>query len=66
MFKGSGAHCLPLLDMAEQQAALAHGIKPTESGAPCMVADLHRMNEAALTTVPEGFTIEEVAHRRLT
>jgi GNAT superfamily N-acetyltransferase len=50
-----------LLDMAEQQEALAPGIKQTEQGAPCMVADLHRMNEAALTTVPTSFTIEEVA-----
>ncbi len=50
-----------LLDMAEQQAVLAPGIKQTELGAPGMVADLHRMNEAALHTVPAGFVIEEVA-----
>jgi GNAT superfamily N-acetyltransferase len=50
-----------LLDMAEQQAALAPGIKQTEQGAPGMVADLHRMNEAALLTVPAKFVIEEVA-----
>ena len=50
-----------LLDMAEQQVALAPGIKQTEQGAPCMAADLHRMNETALTAVPAGFCIEEVA-----
>ena len=47
--------------MAEQQVALAPGIKQTEQGAPCMAADLHRMNETALTAVPAGFCIEEVA-----
>jgi ribosomal protein S18 acetylase RimI-like enzyme len=50
-----------LLDMAEQQSALAPGIRQTELGAPCMAADLHRMNETALATVPPGFRIEEVA-----
>lgn len=49
-----------LLDMAEQQVALAPGIKQTEQGAPCMAADLQRMNEAALTAVPAGFRIAEV------
>lgn len=49
-----------LLDMAEQQQTLAAGIKQTESGAPCMVADLHQMNEGVLTAVPPTFTIEEV------
>lgn len=50
-----------LLDMAEQQAALAPGIKQTELGAPCMAADLHRMDERAVTAAPAGFHIEEVA-----
>jgi GNAT superfamily N-acetyltransferase len=50
-----------LLDMAEQQTALAAGIKQTASGAPCMVANLHRMDEAALYTTTDGFHIEEVA-----
>jgi ribosomal protein S18 acetylase RimI-like enzyme len=49
-----------LLDMAEQQSALAPGIRQTELGAPCMAADLHRMNETALSTVPREFRIEEV------
>jgi ribosomal protein S18 acetylase RimI-like enzyme len=48
------------LDMAGQQRALAAGIKQTELGAPCMVADLSRMNEGALKTVPAGFAIQEV------
>ena len=50
-----------LLDMAEQQTALAPGIKQTELGAPCMAADLYRMDETALTTAPAGFRIKEVA-----
>lgn len=53
-----------LLDMAEQQAALAPGIKQTELGAPCMAADLHRMNEKALTGVPVGFEIREVTSEK--
>ena len=49
-----------LLDMAEQQIALAPGIKQTELGAPCMAADLHRIDETTLTAVPAGFRIVEV------
>lgn len=49
-----------MLDMAEQQKELAAGIKQTELGAPGMAADLHAMNEAVLTQVPPGFSIEEV------
>lgn len=50
-----------LISMEEQQRQLAHGIHSTEAGAPGMIADLHRMNEAALATVPPGFSIEEVS-----
>ena len=50
-----------LLDMAEQQTALAPGIKQTELGAPCMATDLYRMDETAVTAAPAGFRIEEVA-----
>jgi GNAT superfamily N-acetyltransferase len=39
---------------------MAPGIKMNQLGAPGMVADLQQMNEAALTQVPAGFTIEEV------
>jgi GNAT superfamily N-acetyltransferase len=49
-----------LISMEEQQQQLASGIISTASGSPCMVADLHQVNETALTTVPVGFTIEEV------
>ena len=49
-----------LISMEEQQQQLASGIISTESGSPGMVADLGHMNEAALATVPSGFTIEEV------
>lgn len=49
-----------LLSMEGQAEALARGIKQTALGAPGMVADLQRMNEAVLSEVPPGFTIEEV------
>jgi ribosomal protein S18 acetylase RimI-like enzyme len=49
-----------LISMEEQQQQLASGIISTASGSPCMAADLQHMNENALTTVPPGFTIEEV------
>ena len=52
-----------LLDMAEQQQELAHGIKQTELGAPCMVADLAGMNESVLSQTPEGFVIKEIANK---
>jgi ribosomal protein S18 acetylase RimI-like enzyme len=50
-----------LLSMAEQQRQFAPGIRSTEIGGPGMVADLDRMNEAALEQVPAGFTLAEVA-----
>jgi ribosomal protein S18 acetylase RimI-like enzyme len=49
-----------LISMEEQQHQLASNIVSTASGSPCMVADLQHMNEAALTTVPVEFAIEEV------
>jgi ribosomal protein S18 acetylase RimI-like enzyme len=49
-----------LISMEEQQHELASGIVSTASGSPGMVAELQHMNEAALTTVPPGFAIEEV------
>jgi GNAT superfamily N-acetyltransferase len=50
-----------LLDMAEQQQALAPGIKQTESGAPVMVAELARLNGALLERTPPGYQMVEVA-----
>ncbi len=50
-----------LLDMAEQQEALARGIQQTARGAPDMAADLHRVDETVLATVPPGFVVEEIA-----
>lgn len=42
-------------------ALAARGMVATEgAGAPCMVADLAEMNEAALKQVPAGYTLEEV------
>lgn len=49
-----------LLDMAEQVREMAPGIISTERGAPGMVADLRKMNKAALAEVPAGFTIAAV------
>ncbi|HXV43960.1 MAG TPA: hypothetical protein VEC96_12915 [Anaerolineae bacterium] len=49
-----------LLSMEAQMQELAPGIVSTELGAPGMAADLHQMNEAALTQVPPGFTISKV------
>lgn len=51
-----------LQDMAEQQKELARGVKQTELGAPCMVADLSGMNEAVLSQMPQGFLIREIAN----
>ncbi len=50
-----------LLSMEGQMQHMAPGIVSTAIGAPGMVADLQRMNEAALTQAPPGFTIEEVS-----
>jgi GNAT superfamily N-acetyltransferase len=50
-----------LISMEEQSRQLAPGIKSTQAGAPGMVADLRQVNEAALTSVPPGFTIAPVA-----
>ncbi|MBL8161224.1 MAG: GNAT family N-acetyltransferase [Anaerolineae bacterium] len=49
-----------LISMEQQMEELAPGIKSTEAGAPCMVAELSRMNEAVLDSVPPGFIIEEI------
>lgn len=49
-----------LIDMAEQQKEIAAGIKQTELGAPCMVAELKAMNESVLSKTPDGFAIKEV------
>jgi ribosomal protein S18 acetylase RimI-like enzyme len=49
-----------LISMEEQQKQFAHGIVQTEAGAPGMVADLSRVNEAVLEQTPPGFTIEEI------
>jgi GNAT superfamily N-acetyltransferase len=49
-----------LLDMAEQQTALATGVKQTELGAPTMALEVSRADESLLAAVPAGFCIEEV------
>ena len=50
-----------LLDMAEQQQALAKDIVQTEAGAPAMALELGQADAAWLARVPADFTIEEVA-----
>jgi ribosomal protein S18 acetylase RimI-like enzyme len=49
-----------LISMAEQTQELAKGILSTEQGAPCMIADLHKMNESVLKRTPGDFQIQEV------
>jgi GNAT superfamily N-acetyltransferase len=49
-----------LISMEEQQKQFAPGIIQTAAGAPCMLADLQRMNETTLSQTPPGFTIEEI------
>jgi ribosomal protein S18 acetylase RimI-like enzyme len=50
-----------LLDMAEQQHALAAGIHQTALGAPAMVADLARLDEGVLAKLPPGYRLVEVS-----
>ncbi len=49
-----------MISMEAQTTELAHGILSSAGGAPCMAADLTRMNESAVKSVPAGFAIEEV------
>jgi len=49
-----------LLDMAEQQTALAAGVRQTTLGAPTMALDLTIADDAQLLRVPPGFVIDEV------
>ncbi len=49
-----------LISMAEQTRQVAPGLKAALEGAPGMVADLHQMNEAAVSRVLPGFTIDRV------
>jgi ribosomal protein S18 acetylase RimI-like enzyme len=53
-----------LLDMAEQQQALAAGIKQTERGAPIMVATMASLDRALLERTPPGYHMVEVADDR--
>jgi ribosomal protein S18 acetylase RimI-like enzyme len=52
-----------LISMEEQSRQFAPGIMSTLAGSPGMAADLNRMDEAVLETVPDGFEIEDVADR---
>jgi len=49
-----------LIDMEGQTKEMANYIISTASGAPGMVADLHKMNESVLEKVPSGFEINDV------
>jgi hypothetical protein len=48
------------LDMAEQQTALASGIRQTELGAPLMALELRRAERKLVDSVPPGFVIDPV------
>ncbi|MBL8102976.1 MAG: GNAT family N-acetyltransferase [Anaerolineales bacterium] len=54
-----------MISMEEQTKELAKGILSTQRGSPCMVADLNRMNESVLDSVPENFVIQEVANETM-
>lgn len=49
-----------MIDMEVQTQELAGSIISTSAGAPGMIADLHRMNEAVLETIPAGFEMHDV------
>lgn len=49
-----------LIDMEEQTKEMANYIISTATGAPGMIADLNKMNEAMLEKVPPGFEVNDV------
>ncbi len=49
-----------MISMEGQTKELAKGILSTESGSPCMVAELGNMNEDVLKNTPAGFEIKEI------
>lgn len=49
-----------MIDMEAQSREMASNIISTVSGAPGMIADLHKMNESLLEKVPSGFEINDV------
>jgi ribosomal protein S18 acetylase RimI-like enzyme len=51
-----------LISMEEQTRELAKGILSTEQGAPCMVAELDKLNETMLEQTPKNFVIKEIAN----
>jgi ribosomal protein S18 acetylase RimI-like enzyme len=53
-----------LMDMAEQQTALAKGIVQTAQGAPCMALEIAHADRAILTNGPRDLTIDEVKSDR--
>ena len=53
-----------LIDMEGQTKEMANYIISTASGAPGMVADLHKMNERVLDKVPQGFEINDAQNEK--
>jgi len=49
-----------MIDMEGQSKEMASNIISTASGAPGMIADLHKMNRSVLEKVPSGFEINDV------
>lgn len=52
------------VDMEGQGREMAHNIISTASGAPGMIADLHKMNESVLGRTPQGFEICDVQNEK--
>jgi len=53
-----------LIDMEGQSQEMAPGIKLAATGAPGMIADLHKMNEGVLEKVPQGFKMDDVQNEK--
>ena len=53
-----------LIDMEGQSKEMAGNIISTASGAPGMIADLHKINESVLNKIPPGFEMNEVQNEK--
>ncbi len=53
-----------MIDMEGQSQQMAGNIISTASGAPGMIADLHKMNESVLDKVIKGFEITDVQNEK--
>lgn len=53
-----------MIDMAEQSQDMAGNLISTNTGAPGMAADLHKMNEAIMERTPPGFELNDVQNEK--